>query len=60
MTLVALPSATRATAWKRFVIDDRFEHHDGTKVIRLGNGRLGIISHGWTDSIYVHLWEVVR
>jgi hypothetical protein len=47
-------------AWKRFVIDGRFEHHDGTKVIDLGGGRLGIMSHGWTDSIYVHLWEVQR
>jgi hypothetical protein len=47
-------------AWKRFVIDDRFEHHDGTKIIHLGGGRLGIMSHGWTDSIYVHLWEGAR
>jgi len=50
----------KGRAWKRFVIDDRFEHHDGTKVIELGNGHFGIMSHGWTDSIYVHLWEVQR
>ncbi len=50
------------TAWKRYVLDDRFEHHDGAKIIRLapgpaGTGRLSIISHGWKDSRYVHLWE---
>jgi hypothetical protein len=22
------------------------------------NGTLAIASHGWTDSIYVHLWEL--
>ncbi len=43
--------------WKRYTLDDRFEHHDGTKIIDLGDGRRGIISHGWTDNIYVHLWE---
>ncbi len=44
-------------AWARYVLDDRFEHHDGTQVIDLGGGRLGIVSHGWQDSRYVHLWE---
>jgi len=58
--LVYKPADPQGRAWKRFVIDDRFEHHDGTKTIRLGGGRLGIVSHGWTDSIYVHLWEGVR
>ncbi|MFP4223865.1 MAG: FG-GAP repeat domain-containing protein [Phycisphaeraceae bacterium] len=43
--------------WKRYQLDDRFEHHDGTKIINLGRGRKGIISHGWNDSLYVHLWE---
>ncbi len=46
-------------AWTRFCLDNRFEHHDGTKIIELGNGRKGIISHGWKDSIYVNLWEPV-
>jgi hypothetical protein len=45
-------------SWTRYVLDDRFEHHDGTKVFEIAPGRLGIASHGWTDSIYVHLWEV--
>lgn len=43
--------------WTRFTLDDRFEHHDGTKVIPLPDGRAAIASHGWKDSIYVHLWE---
>jgi len=48
----------RGQAWYRAVLDDRFEHHDGTKVFELSPGRLGILSHGWKDSAYVHLWEV--
>ncbi len=44
-------------AWKQYIFDDRFEHHDGARIIRLGPNRLGILSHGWTDSRYVHLWE---
>lgn len=44
--------------WIQYVLDDRFEHHDGTKVFEVAPGRLGVISHGWTDSRYVHLWEV--
>ena len=44
-------------SWLRHIIDDRFEHHDGTKVVELIPGKPAIISHGWKDSIYVHLWE---
>lgn len=47
----------RGLAWKRYVIDDRFEHHDGAKIIEMAPGRLGIMSHGWQDNRYVHLWE---
>ncbi|MFC1504071.1 FG-GAP repeat domain-containing protein [Spirochaetota bacterium] len=47
----------QARAWYRYVIDDRFEHHDGAKVIRLANGNYGIISHAWGEAGYVHLWE---
>ncbi len=46
----------KGLTWKRYTLDDRFEHHDGTKLIDLGNGKHGILSHGWADSIYVHLW----
>jgi hypothetical protein len=46
------------TVWTRHVIDDRFEHHDGAKLIDLGGGRTGIVSHGWVESQYVHLWEL--
>ena len=44
-------------AWKRYVLDDRFEHHDGTKVFEVAAGELAIISHGWKDNRYVHLWR---
>src|SRR5690606_13479229 len=47
----------QGTAWYRHVVDDRFEHHDGAKIIQLGPGRVGIMSHGWAESRYVHLWE---
>ena len=46
-----------ATAFHRYTLDKRFEHHDGVKRIRLSGGRKGIVSHGWNDSIYVHLWQ---
>lgn len=41
--------------WKRYTLDDRFEHHDGCKIIDLGDGRRGIVSIGWNET-YVHLW----
>ena len=47
----------KGLAWKRYCLDSRFEHHDGTKIIELDGGKKGIISHGWTDNIYVNLWE---
>jgi hypothetical protein len=43
--------------WYRYAIDDRFEHHCGARIINLGKGKKGIISHGWKDSLYVHLWK---
>jgi len=45
-------------AWNRYTLDDRFEHHDGTKIIQLAPGKLGIMSHGWVESKYLHLWEL--
>jgi hypothetical protein len=47
----------KGIAWSRTPIDNRFEHHDGAKAVDLGHGRLAIISHGWRDSTYVHIWE---
>jgi hypothetical protein len=47
-------------AWTRHVADDRFEHHVGTRLISLASGRTGIISHGWEEPLYVHLWEPCR
>jgi hypothetical protein len=46
-------------AWYRSPLDDRFEHHDGTRVFEVAPGRPGIVSHGWADSRYVHLGEPV-
>ena len=46
-------------AWAQYVLDDRFEHHDGAKVFEMSPGQPCIISHGWVDSRYVHLWEFV-
>jgi hypothetical protein len=43
--------------WSRFPIDNRFEHHDGAKALELSPGRVAIISHGWMEPSYVHLWE---
>ena len=46
-----------AGQWYRYTIDDRFEHHCGVKSIKLHNGNIGIISHGWSEKQFVHLWE---
>jgi hypothetical protein len=55
--LVYKKANPEGTAWYRYTLDDRFEHHDGTKIFESSPGKPGIISHGWKDSIYVHLWE---
>jgi hypothetical protein len=55
--LVYKKAEPNGRAWKRFVLDDRFEHHDGAKIIELDKGRLGIMSHGWAEGQWVHLWE---
>jgi len=47
----------KGIVWSRFPLDNRFEHHDGAKVVELRLGDPAIISHGWADSDYVHLWE---
>ena len=52
-----MAAADIGIAWSRFPIDNRFEHHDGAKTVDLGAGRLAIISHGWQEQTYVHLWE---
>lgn len=46
----------QGTAWAEYVIDTRFEHHDGAHVIRLEGG-YGIVSHAWKEARYVHLWK---
>mgnify|MGYP005834477995 CR=1 FL=1 len=47
----------QGAAWTRHVLDDRFDNHVGTRLIELAPGRIGIISHGWREPSYVHLWE---
>lgn len=44
--------------WKRWQWDDRFEHHDGTQTIDLGDGRVGVLSIAWQEPRYVHLWQL--
>ncbi len=47
----------KGLTWSRYPIDNRFEHHDGAKVVELVPGRLDIISHAWREAGYVHLWR---
>jgi hypothetical protein len=42
--------------WSEETVDSRFEHFDGAQAIRLPSG-CGIVSHGWTEPRYLHLWE---
>ncbi len=43
--------------WSRIPIDNRFEHHDGAKVVELTQGRPVILSHSWMEPSYVHIWQ---
>jgi hypothetical protein len=43
-------------SWSEEIVDVGLEHFDGAKSIRLGD-RMGILSHGWTEPRYLHLWE---
>lgn len=43
--------------WSRYPIDNRFSHHNGAKVVALSLGSPCIISHGWMEHAYVHIWE---
>lgn len=54
--LVYKKANAQGMTWRRHVVDDRFEHHDGAQVVDLGEEQWGIASHGWKDSRYVHLW----
>ena len=47
----------KGLTWSRFPIDNRFDNHDGAKAVELSPGRLVILSHGWMEPAYVHLWE---
>jgi hypothetical protein len=54
------PADAAGLAWYRYVIDEGFEHHDGAIPIELAPGRIGIVSHGWRESLYLHLWEPAK
>jgi hypothetical protein len=47
----------QGSAWSKYVIDDRFDHH-GIEMMEIHAGRTAIVSHGGTDSQYVSLWEI--
>jgi len=47
-----------AAGWIKFDLDRRFEHHDGVKVLPVFPGKQTIVSHGWADRIYLHMWEL--
>jgi hypothetical protein len=50
------PTNRGATVWKRHRLCNRFEHHDGAHVFDVEPGKPAIVSHGWKDFKYVHLW----
>jgi hypothetical protein len=48
----------QGNTWFRWLVDDRFEHHDGAKVFEIAAGQPAIVSLGWTEPNYVHLWKI--
>lgn len=54
--MVYKKSDVMGETWKSYILDERFEHHDGAKVFEIEPGKPAILSHGWKDNIYVHLW----
>lgn len=50
------PVNADSTVWTRHRLDNRFEHHDGAHVFEIEPGRPAIVSHGWKDYKYVHMW----
>ena len=59
-TFVYKQADARGRTWRRWQWDDRFEHHDGMRIIELSAGRLGVVSIAWQEPRYVHLWEPER
>jgi hypothetical protein len=55
--LVYKQADAQGITWSRFPMDNRFEHHDGAKSVELSPGKVAIISHGWAEPTYVHVWE---
>jgi hypothetical protein len=50
----------KGITWSRQPIENRFEHHDGAKAVELSPGKTTIISHGWMEPTYVHIWEAAK
>lgn len=46
----------RGGSWRRFMIDRRFEQHDGALAFEQEGGRTAIAGIGWAEERYVHLW----
>lgn len=46
-----------AGGWTRHDIHKGHEHHDGAKPITLPDGKIGILSHGWIEAEFVHLFQ---
>jgi hypothetical protein len=44
-------------SWRRYLLDARFEHHDGARPVELSPGQISVLSHGWKDVAYVSLWQ---
>lgn len=47
-------------AWSKQVVDERFEHYNGARAVRMPAGNVGILSHGRSDTKYVSLWEPAK
>lgn len=48
---------TSGRTWTRHLLEDRFEHNAGARVVTVGPDRTAVVSHGWADAKYLHLWE---
>jgi hypothetical protein len=46
----------RGKIWKCYVLDRRFDHHVGAKVFDIKPGEKAILSQGWNEYQYLHLW----
>ncbi|MCD6096006.1 MAG: VCBS repeat-containing protein [Thermoprotei archaeon] len=57
--LIYKKAEVKGRAWYQYVVDSRFEHYNGTRVLHLAS-KTAIVSHGLSDSRYVHLWLLIK